>query len=84
MATSILQNDHVWIGGVGTFCFISQLLILVTHTQAENSVLTDVLVYIFLKGFMTHMMFVLAGVPALFRLNKRLLILKTSGGGKTI
>lgn len=46
--------------------YISQLLILVTHTQAENSVLTDILVYIFLKGFMTHMMFVLAGVPALF------------------
>lgn len=51
MATSILQNDHVWIGGVGTFCFISQLLILVTHTQAENSVLTDILVYIFFERF---------------------------------
>lgn len=44
----------------------SQLVILVTHTQAESSVLTGILIYIFLKGFLTHMMFVLAGVPALF------------------
>lgn len=61
MATSIFQNDHVWIGGVFTACNTCDL-----HEQAENSVLTGILIYIFSKGFLTHMMFVLAGVPALF------------------